>query len=326
MLWFLILIAIWYLLSCWAAAPSVGVAAQLGMSTDTTATPHAATEAYEFLSEGLASDREIVRTEGIRGTRLHDSSRIRQGRLTPGGSISLQPTYTELANLLPRIIGVASGITYTPSDTVPVAFQVIIDRVAKVFTYTGCRVNRARFHSAVGQPLGLDLEIEALNESIGNAGTFAAGLTISSAPPFVFFDGVLTLNGNAIQVMEWETVIDWHLKADRFVNSQTRTDLSSLDFTVQTKFSVPYTSDTTALYDQSTPALEIGGNINFTYLGAGGGAAGVNLKFTYGALAFAQKKSPTVPGRDEIMQVLVSESRNIVGGAAPVVVQLDSTP
>ncbi len=326
MLLILTLIACFYLLCCRVAQPpSVGVLAQLGMSTDTSATPHAATEAYEFLSENLASDREVVRTEGLRGTRLHDSKRIRQGRLTPGGTITMQPTYAELANLLPRIVGAPTGILYTPNDTVPVAFQTIIDRVAKVYTYTGCRVGRARFHSGVGQPLSLDLEIEALNESIGNAATFG-NLTVASNPPFVFFDGALTLVAAAIQVIEWETTIDWHLKMDRFVNSQTRTDLPSLDLTVSTRFTVPYTSDTTAYYDQSTPALSIAGNINFTYLGAGGGAAGVNLQFSYGNLVLAPKKSPHVVGRDEITMVLESESRNVVSGAAPLVVQLDSTP
>jgi hypothetical protein len=302
----------------------MGVLAQFGMNTDTTATPAAAVEAYEFLSESLTTAREVVRTEGLRGTRLHPVERIRQGRQTPGGTVTLQPTYAELVNLLPRVVGANSSGTYTVSDTVPVAFQTVIDRVAKVYTYTGCRVGKATFKCGVGQPLELALEIEALTESVANAGTFAS-LTVSATPPFVWTDGTLTLAGNAVQVMEFETTLDWHLKPDRFVNSLTRTDLPSMDLTVSTKFVVPYTSDTTGLYDGGGGVAGVTGNINFTYLGAGGGAAGVNVKLTYGNLVFPAEKSPAVGSKDEITLLLQGEARK-TGSTAPLVVALDSTP
>lgn len=315
--------------------PSVGVAAQFGMNPTATLVPGAATEAYEFLSENVATDREVVRTEGLRGTRLHPTERVRQGRQPIGGTVVMQPTYAELVNLLPRMIGAAQAgagfNTYTVSDVVPVAFQVIIDRVAKVYTYVGCRVGRATFRSGPGRPLELSLEVEALQESIGNAGTFAA-LTVSPTAPFVFMDGTLTLGASVLQVMEFETTVDWHLKTDRYVNSTTRTDLPSLDLTVATRFTVPYTSDTTGFYDASAWAgggpggtYGVAGNINFAYGGAGGGGAGVNLQLSFGNLVFPARKSPAVPNRDEIGLLLEGEARK-VGATAPLSVVLDSTP
>ncbi len=312
----------------------MGVLGQLGMNTNTTNTAAAATEAYEFLSESLTTDREVIRTEGLRGTRYHHVERVRQGRQTPSGDISMQPTYTELTNLLPRCLGAAvSGAgfnTYTPSDTVPVAFQTIIDRVTKVFTYTNCRVGRAVFKSGIGQPLELTMSIEAEQESIGNAGSFAGGLTVAANAPFIWTDGVLTLGGTGYQVMEWETTVDWHLKTDRFVNSLTRTDLPSMDLTVGVRFTVPYTSDTVGLYDAGggtwPQSPGITGNIAFSWDGGTGqGGAGVSLLFTYGQLVFPAKKSPAIPGRDEITLLLEGEAR-AVSTTAPLAVQLDSTP
>lgn len=320
------------------AIPSIGVLANFGMNANTTSSPAAATEAYEFLSENLTTAREVIRTEGLRGTRLHPVERIRQGRQTPGGDITMQPTYAELVNLLPRIIGAAVGgagtNSYTISDTVPVAFQTVIDRIAKVFTYTGCRVGKAVFKSAPGQPLELAMTVQALAESIGNSGTFAA-LTVANNPPFIFEDGVLTLGGTTYQILDFETTIDWKLKEDRWVNSLTRTDLPSLDVQVLTKFTVPFTSDTAALYDASAWAQAgspltygITGNINFNAFGAGAGAAGVSLGLVFGNLVFPAEKSPNVAGRDEIGMVLSGEARR-VGQSSPytscLVATLDAT-
>lgn len=312
-----------------SAIPSMGVLAKLGMKADTTSTPATADEAYEFLNENLAMSRGLIRTDGLRGTRLHPKERVRSGLKAFGGPIEMEPTYAELVALLPRIVAAASAQsgfnTYTVSDTVPVAFQIVVDRVAKVFTYLGCKVSKATFRSGTGQNLKLTLEIEALDHSIGNAGTFPV-LTISATPPFVFSDAVLTLGGTTYQMMEWECTIDWHLKTDRYINSTTRTDLPSMDLSIEFKATLPYTSDTVGLYDAggSDSVAGITGNVNFTYGGAGGGASGVNLKFDFANLIFPADKNPSVPSKDEVLLVLNGEARRS-GTTSPLIVTLDST-
>jgi hypothetical protein len=304
-------------------APSIGALGQFGICA---AGGGAATTAFEFLEETLTSEREIIRTEGIRGTRLHPVERLRQGRQTPSGMVKLEPTYAELVTILPYIAAAASAQagynTYTPGDTVPVAFDAWIDRVAKVFVYNSCRTAKVTFKGGPGTPLSMAWEIEALSETVGNAGTFAA-LTISATPPFVFEDGVLTIGGATYQVIDFELVIDWVLKKDRFVNSLTRTDLPSTDLMITVKLVVPYTSDTVALYDGSVAGAAA--NINFTYLGAGGGAAGTNLKFDIAKIVFPAKKSPNVPNKDEITLLLEGEAKKS-GSVAPLIISLDSTP
>ncbi len=347
-----------------AAVPSVGVLAQFGLSafgTDSVTpyalgSPPSIANAFEFLNESLTTEQEVIRTEGIRGTRLHPAERVRQGRIIPGGSVSMQPTYAEMVQLLPRIFGVGTantgytvyaiaektgqvtlpagvpgGSTFTWSS-LPQYFRASVDRVAKVYVYDNAKVNRATLRSAPGQPLDVTLEIEALTEAVNNAGTFPS-LTVSATAPFVFHDAVITLGGTVYQVLELETTIDWHLKTDRFANSQTRTDLVSLDCTVATRFTVPFTSDTAALYNASawaggvpqTYPYGITGVANFSWGGAGLGAAGVSLALYYGNLIFPAKKSPAVQSKDEIGMVLEGEARG-AGTVTPLACVLDSTP
>ncbi len=298
------------------AIPSMGVLSHFGTADDTSATPTAATTEYEFLTCGLGLQQEHVRTEGLRGTRLHPVERVRLGRRTPGGSVSMQPTYAEMVTLLPKIISANATGVFTVSDTVPVAFQAMVDKIAKVATYTGCRTSKANFHAGVGQPLTLDWDIEALEESIANAGSFAS-LTISPTAPFVFTDGVLTI-GSGYQIMQASVALDWHLKMDRFVNSLTRTDLPSMDFSCQVQFTVPYTSDTVALYNSGGSVAGSAASLVFTY-------GSVSLTLSLANVLFPAARSPIVQSRDEITLQLTGEARKS-GSTSPLIATLDSTP
>lgn len=304
-------------------APNMGVLSRFGTNLDTTATAAVATTEYEFLSCALGAERELIRNEGMRGTRLHPVSRMRKGRITPGGVVELEPTYGELRVLLPLMISVEAGIagarTYTVTDTVPVAFQAIVERVADQKAYTQCRTSRTTWKSSPGQPLSCSWEIEALDEK-ASAGTPFSGLTISNTPPFVFHEAVLTLNSTAYHVHDWEMVVDWHLKTDRWVNSQTRTDLPSMDFSCITRFTLPYTSDTTGLYDLFTEASEIATGVTGSIVFTKGGTA---LTFAWVGLLMPAQRSPVIPSRDEIVLAFATESRRTAAGVSPLTVTLD---
>ena len=64
----------------------------------------------------------------------------------------------------------------------------------------------------------------------------------------VFTDCTLTIGGS-YQFREFSLIVDNHVKKDRFMNSIGRTDLPALDRMVHVTLSLPYTSDTIALYD-----------------------------------------------------------------------------
>src|SRR5262245_44784836 len=88
---------------------------------------------FDFMSESLALDEEMLDTSGLRGTRSHMVERVRQGVRRCRGSIRMQPNAGEWALLFPWILGAdASGTTYALADTVPARY-VQVDRVTKVF-------------------------------------------------------------------------------------------------------------------------------------------------------------------------------------------------
>jgi hypothetical protein len=288
--------------------PSMGVLAAFGLNSSTSlSVAGAATSIYEFLSESMGVEQEIVRTDGLRGTRVHPTERTRTGRRTPGGSISMQPTHVELGVILPKIID-SSGV----SDTLPPYFQVVMNKVAKGWTFIGCKTSKARFSSRVGEPLALDWDIEAVDCSVGSPGDFSL-LSLDQHAPFIFQDATLSLNSGTYQFAEVEIEIDWHLKLDRFMNSQTRTDLPSEDASVMLSLSLPYTSDTTGLWNALLPGASAGGSVTFN-------DGTHTIVFTFGDLIFpALRDGPSARAKDEILLPLRAEARG-TGSTSPLVI------
>jgi Phage tail tube protein len=301
--------------------PSMGFKSLLGMGPTSTIV-----EQYEFKSESLTTQRALVRNPGIRGNRSQVIERMRQGTATPSGSIVFEPTLPELRKFVPRILGAAESsqsgyYSYAISDSLPY-FWTSIWRVAGLYTYSNCVVDSAVFKSSSGSPLELTLNIEALAEAVANPGTFQTGLSIDATAPMVHMDSTLTLNGAAVQCMEVELTIDNMLKKDRFVNSLTRTDLPPQGRVVTLKATVPYTSDTIALYD--TGMTGVTADLIWSVGGAGDGSTGTDLHFLLQNVIFPANKSPHVPGHDEITLTL-SGQVYMTGGNNEISAKIDTT-
>src|SRR4051812_8424239 len=124
-----------------ADTPAQG--AQAKMAMDAVLPFDTSSEPIEFITESLIKVQTHVQTGGVRGTRQRSADRVRINSERVTGSTVHNPTVVELDRLWPRILGgtTAGGITLL-AETLP-EFQVMIDRVSKVFTYNACRVNRA---------------------------------------------------------------------------------------------------------------------------------------------------------------------------------------
>lgn len=256
--------------------PATFPGAKLYMSPSTNGSyATAPTEAYEFSSETLQKRGTILDTAGSAGTRQHKSERTRAGTYAVGGNITLFPTPTELRALLPRIQGTAesgsgtsgSPYVYAVAETLP-SFYVTKDIATKVFHYTGCKVARATFSASAGSMLQLSLDIEGLTEVVAAAASVSSPATLDIlTQPFMFHEGVYTIQSYARPVSSFELTIDNGLDTSRFLNSQTRTNLTELDRTVGINITTPYTPGTgtsgeTDLYDQSNAGAAV--NLVFT--------------------------------------------------------------
>lgn len=294
---------------------SMGVQAKLGMGAN-----NPVTEAYEFVRDDVMLEEILADGSAIRGTRSRPTERYRVVQRSVRGSVVMNPNPVELSNLLPRMLGAAaSGITFNLAETLP-SFYYTSDRVTKVPTFNGCVVGKWTFRATVGQPLELTLEIVGVDETIGAAGEFPALTIDETSPPFILPDLALTIGGTTYTCDQFEISGDNVLEV-RFGNSLTPTAINPTDRIITVSTRVPY-GDAGTLYGTGSAGLAM--VANFTNGGAGGGAAGVNLKFDMPIVRFP-KKTPVVDGRGE--EWLLIDGRACKSGStAELTVTCDSTP
>ena len=272
-----------------ADTPSIGALAKLAIDA---ATPFdVSSEPFEFIREDIKLINTHVESQGIRGTRSRRKERVKIGSTDARGTISMNPSVTEIDLLLPRILGgtTAGGVTDV-ADTLP-EFQVMIDRIAKVHSYTGCVVASAQIRGVKGQPLELTITIEGEGGSIGAAGGFPAITIDTDSTFFIFSEAALTLTGTSRLIEEFTLTIENGLRADRRFNSLNRVNIPALDRRVTLGCTVPYTPDNTDLEN-----VAIAGGAGILVLTDGSTTYTVDF-----ANVKSESESPSVPGRDEIM-------------------------
>lgn len=227
----------------------------------------------EHMGCSIGKSGTHVPSHGVRGSRSHIAESVNDGPYSVGGGLRLEPRPDDLDDLLPWIMGATfSGSTITIGDTLTDRF-VTVDKVAKVYTYAGCRVNTATFRSAAGQNLALELDVQGKTETEGNAGTFPAiSASLSNLQPYIHHQGVLTLDSTAREFDNAVLTIDNALILDRFFNSQTRIELPSDDLTVSLEIDNPFTATDIALYNLAVAG--IAGSLVYT-----NGARSVTFSF-----------------------------------------------
>jgi hypothetical protein len=231
----------------------MGFAAKVGMGT---ALP--VTEAYEFQDCDVGLRVEVQELGGVRGSRARKDDRVREVRKTVTGSLHLNPSVVDLRKLLPRILGAAetggNPYTYVPAETLP-GFYLVIDRVQRVDTYDGVKVDKATFKGQEGGILDLTLALEGLSESVGAAGSFPAISPDCTNGPFTFKEGVLTLAGTPHYMKSLEVTVDNVLNKNRFFNSDTRLSLDPMDRLITVNVVLPWNTASTPIVNTADAAM-----------------------------------------------------------------------
>lgn len=268
--------------------PAYGFQTAIGIDT---ANP--VTKRFDFQSENLILSEDFKDTNGLRGTRSRAGERIVAGIRHVAGQITLQPNSLELANLLQWIMGGTPtgtpAVTYPLADALQTRF-VTVDRVAKVFTYNGCVVDKCHIKGSQGEPLVITLDVCGLDETIAAAGSFPVIALDTTTQPFMFFELAITIGGVTYQAKDVDITIDNAIDKDRFFNSLTATALIAMDRHITVSFSLPY-GDATTVYGLGAAGTAV--VATFT----NGGAV---LTLTMGRVAFP-RHSPSVAGRQEVM-------------------------
>lgn len=248
---------------------------------------------YDFLPSSQIGLREQhLDTKGLSGTTYHSIERNLANIYRVDGQMRLYPSPTDLTTLLPICLGTAvSTITYALSEAVT-GYTYVVDRVAKVHTYAGVKVDRTRFHSEQGSCLGVDLDLVGTTESEGASGSFSSTGIDVATKPWNHHMLVVTVDGTTVTPRNFEWSLNRNIDRDRYFNSQSlSTGTNATDAMVGVSMMLPY-GDFYAIYTSSM--LNTGVPVVATYTN------GVYiLTFTFAKVAFP-KDAPAIESRGEI--------------------------
>ncbi len=272
------------------ANESAGYASQVGISENNPVDVR-----FEFARCMLGAHESIIDANGIVGSRSRDIERVRNGLIRVNGSLEMEPTAFEWAAILPWIMGGTPtggpSFTYPLGDQMPTRF-ISVDKIAKVFTYAGCAVNKFTLRGAQGEALKLTIEVIGTTETEANAGTFPSLVIDLTTRVFVFHDGSITVGGTPTLLKSWELTVDNHIDPERFFNSVTLASTLALDRTTTFKTQIAYDSVLgAAIYGTGISGAAIA--INHT-----NGNSTLNIAMP--AVSFPKQGIP-VPGRVEEM-------------------------
>lgn len=228
-------------------AAAVGALAQLGIDSSSPIT-----KSFDWEDEDFGLTEDFLDINGTRGTRERAIERNRAGLQHLDGTIGFRPTAVEAQLLLPWALGASpsgSGtITYALAETLPSRY-VVMDRVAKVFTYSTVKVDQMVLSCSQGQPLDMSLGLVGISESIGNAGTFPSPLTIDiTTQPWIMSDLALTVDGTTVNPRQLSITLNNYIDRNRFFNGLTLASVETHDRRVMFSTQLPY-GDYYALYN-----------------------------------------------------------------------------
>jgi hypothetical protein len=295
------------------------------------ASPHtfdANSEIYDFLSESIQKQGNLVGGKGIAGTRSNFANRIREGSYTVGGKLSTYTCAKDLDFWLPRILGASENADVFDLDDALPSFGVMVNRVAGTFKYSDCYVDKAMWRCQAGpgdgEPEVVEqvLIIQALAEdsTASYPGSPPTLSTASNRNPYITADGVMTIGGTAYKFHDFIIVVDNHLQP-RWVNSLTPTALCPQDRTVMLRVTFPFTAAADAIlsgiYQNASRHSGVTADITMTLSGVS-----CSTKWQFTGLQWAQV-SPEVPGKTDLRLTVDFVARK-TGAASELVVTNDS--
>lgn len=173
------------------------------------------------------------------------SERISLGQQFLTVMVRLHPTPLELTQLLPYMgLALSTGVWQLEEDVDD--FTMVIDRVAKVHTYSNCKINQWVLGGQKGQPITLDLQIFGKTFSEGSAGSFSA-TALQSDAPYPFTGATYTIKSSARAIDRLAFAVNHNLERE-FENALTANCIDMTRRTATVASSVPYISGNTALF------------------------------------------------------------------------------
>jgi hypothetical protein len=267
-------------------------------------------EIYPFLYETMAAERPVRASNLITGSGSHYASRMVKGSYVPKGAIGLQLGPAEYDLWLPRIFGAAeSANVFALNNSLPL-FDMMIYRDNGVFYYRNCVVAAALFHSRSAdggdeeEILNLQLRIIARQEDLtkswpGTVPTLTDGEDYS---PYVFPQGLFSINGSAHDFMEAQILVDNGIVAKNR-NSYTPNCVYKTRRRVRAEVTTPFTA---AAWTAAQALYDAADDVRIRWeTGSGGADEAIQFDFPK---ARNMQKPPVTRGHSEMPLEFVLEA------------------
>lgn len=261
-------------------------------------------EMLEILSESITKTTGVIDTAGLRGSIMRSTQRHRDGVSAVGGEIMLNPSPRDMNVILPRLLDTSTS-TWTTKNFESIAakyFHVLIDKVGDVFQYTNCLCPKVVIRGSEGGIIEMVMSVIATDEttspqttfeSLNYPATLDSSGTVSNSLPYMFYDSVLTLNGTVYQMYSFELTIEYMLDV-KYRNSQTISSVCPTDRVITLKVSLPYYSGSPNTVTLNATNSAITGSLNLA-------VSTFSTLFSFTNLKRVQTKTPSVPGRSEVL-------------------------
>lgn len=229
------------------------------------------TRQLAFISNSHVWTPQFAVDTGHRGDPWEASEGVVYDKGSGSGPIVMIPRADDLRVLLPLLIGGAFSTNVIEPAVICDFFRIEADKSIQTHNHLDCKTASWTLSSSAGSPLlQLDWTIESCRFATASAGTFTAGLSLSTQQPFVHSGTTLTINSNTYKVDAIQLAGNNNLGTDIFYNSPTRTDLAMGN--------QAFTLTTTNPYD-------VAGDLNIQSLGQAAAHVAAQLVYTSGNLS-----------------------------------------
>jgi hypothetical protein len=234
--------------------------------------------------------------------------------------ILLYPTVAQLDTILP-LIGMAESPTDTftlTDDFSALTFSVVVDKVAKVHTYTNCIIDKAIFRGQKGlKPISLELHVLARGLTEGSS--FGSPTTPTLTAPYAFNVGTITNAGNTEVFDRFVLAVDNHAVVQHN-NSETPTSIQPSWRSISLGTSMPYTSDEIAILTTAVGATRADGVAGTVAFARGN----FSTTFTLANLKW-QATPPSVLGKGQEIRMQSFWTAYKSGATSPLIITHDAT-
>ena len=289
------------------ALPS-GLSAQLGFAAETTyGTEVTPTRFRPLVDESIETTIENLESAGIiAGAMIRRSSQWSQGLFRHEGDVGLELTTRTIGLLMEHALGSSTSAstqqpwtwTFTPGDLTGKGLTFQVGRpdrggTVRPFTYAGTKIQSWEVGLAAGEIATLGLSVVAQSMTTGTALASAVYASTSDSP-FNFTAGSFSLAGSSLCVRSARVSGENNLTTDRicighnYIEQPVQTDLRNITGELEIEFPDLYHWERFVAGTEGALSLVL--------------QSGTQYSFTIAANVRTDAASPTVSGRDMVMQ------------------------